>query len=299
MIIAIDGPAASGKSTVAKAVARRLGIQYLDTGAMYRAVTWLALERGIAPDDAEAVTELALAHPVTFAYEDGAALPSGVFVDGIDVTTAVRLPAVDSNVSAVASIPAVRVALVEQQRVLAGVRDTVMEGRDIGTVVFPAAEVKVFLTASPEERARRRRIDLANQGHDVQADEVQARLERRDHLDSTREASPLGQAADAELLDTTGLTIDDLTSGFRYYNADACRLLAGEEATLLDYQDIGVLLIIRHANLRVAEIPVAMNPRRVGASRVFSSWWTVGRYMLETTLLCLASWNRGRAARSR
>ena len=210
MIIAIDGPAASGKSTVAKAVARRLGIQYLDTGAMYRAVTWLALERGIAPDDAEAVTELALAHPVTFAYEDGAALPSGVFVDGIDVTTAVRLPAVDSNVSAVASIPAVRVALVEQQRVLAGVRDTVMEGRDIGTVVFPAAEVKVFLTASPEERARRRRIDLANQGHDVQADEVQARLERRDHLDSTREASPLGQAADAELLDTTGLTIDEV-----------------------------------------------------------------------------------------
>ena len=97
----------------------------------------------------------------------------------------------------------------------------------------------------------------------------------------------------------TGLTIDDLTSGFRHYNAEACRLLAGEEATLLDYQDIGVLLMIRHANLRVAEIPVAMNPRRTGASRVFSSWWTVGRYMLETTLLCLASWNRGRAGRSR
>lgn len=97
----------------------------------------------------------------------------------------------------------------------------------------------------------------------------------------------------------TGLQIEDLTSGFRYYNADACRLLAGEEATLLDYQDIGVLLLMRHANLRVAEIPVAMNPRRSGVSRVFSSWWTVGRYMLETTLLCLASWNRGRATRSR
>jgi glycosyltransferase involved in cell wall biosynthesis len=97
----------------------------------------------------------------------------------------------------------------------------------------------------------------------------------------------------------TGLDIDDLTSGFRYYDAEACRLLAGEEATLLDYQDIGVLLLIRHANLRVAEIPVAMSPRRSGASRVFSSWWTVGRYMLETTLLCLASWNRGSVARSR
>ena len=111
--------------------------------------------------------------------------------------------------------------------------------------------------------------------------------------------SPLRHLAWRYFKFLTGLTIDDLTSGFRYYNADACRLLAGEEATLLDYQDIGVLLIIRHANLRVAEIPVAMNPRRVGASRVFSSWWTVGRYMLETTLLCLASWNRGRAARSR
>lgn len=111
--------------------------------------------------------------------------------------------------------------------------------------------------------------------------------------------SPLRHLAWRYFKFLTGLTIDDLTSGFRYYNADACRLLAGEEATLLDYQDIGVLLIIRHASLRVVEIPVAMNPRRVGASRVFSSWWTVGRYMLETTLLCLASWNRGRAARSR
>ena len=210
MIIAIDGPAASGKSTVAKAVARRLGIHYLDTGAMYRAVTWLALERGLEPDDAVGVARLAARYPVTFTYEEGESLPSSVWIAGHDVTTAVRLPEVDASVSAASSIPDVRRELVRQQRALAGARHTVVEGRDIGTVVFPAAEVKVFLTASAEERARRRQIDLVNAGHAVETDEVQARLERRDHLDSTREASPLGQADDAELLDTTGLTVDQV-----------------------------------------------------------------------------------------
>lgn len=210
MIIAIDGPAASGKSTVAKAVAARLGIHYLDTGAMYRAVAWLALERTIAPDDAARVTDLAAEYPVTFAYEDGAPLPTAVYIAGHDVTRGVRSPEVDANVSAVASIADVRRALVAQQRLLAGERDTVVEGRDIGTVVFPQAEVKVFLTASADERARRRQIDLAGAGHAVEQAEVRQRLERRDHLDSTREASPLGQADDAELLDTTGLTIDEV-----------------------------------------------------------------------------------------
>lgn len=210
MIIAIDGPAASGKSTVAKAVASRLGIHYLDTGAMYRAVAWLALERGIAPDDAALVPALATEHPVTFSYTDGAPLPTAVFIAGHDVTRGVRSPEVDANVSAVASIPEVREALVAQQRVLAGERDTVVEGRDIGTVVFPQAEVKVFLTASADERARRRQIDLAGAGHAVETIEVRERLERRDHLDSTREASPLGQAPDAELLDTTGFSVDEV-----------------------------------------------------------------------------------------
>lgn len=210
MIIAIDGPAASGKSTVAKAVATRLGIHYLDTGAMYRAVAWLALERGIAPDDATLVPALAVEHPVTFAYTDGAPLPTAVYIAGHDVTRGVRSPEVDANVSAVASIAAVRHALVAQQRQLAGERDTVVEGRDIGTVVFPQAEVKVFLTASADERARRRQIDLSGAGHAVDQTEVRDRLERRDHLDSTREASPLGQADDAELLDTTGLTVDEV-----------------------------------------------------------------------------------------
>lgn len=210
MIIAIDGPAASGKSTVAKAVASRLGIHYLDTGAMYRAVAWLALERGIAPDDPEAVPELARQYPVDFAYADGAPLPTAVYIDGRDVTREVRLPEVDANVSAVASIAAVRAALVARQRELAGQRDTVVEGRDIGTVVFPHAEVKVFLTASADERARRRQIDLAGAGHAVDTTEVRARLERRDHLDSTREASPLDRAVDAELLDTTALSVDEV-----------------------------------------------------------------------------------------
>lgn len=210
MIIAIDGPAASGKSTVAKAVARRLGIRHLDTGAMYRAVAWLALESGMSLDDGELLTALAEANPVTFDYAEGAPIATSVHIAGRDVTAEVRFPIVDANVSAVAAVAGVRAALVGQQRRLAGANDTVAEGRDIGTVVFPAAEVKVFLTASAEERARRRRIDLANQGHDVEQDEVQERLERRDTYDSTREASPLAVADDAHLLDTTGLSVDEV-----------------------------------------------------------------------------------------
>jgi cytidylate kinase len=210
VIVAIDGPAASGKSTVAKAVARRLGFRHLDTGAMYRAVAWLALERDVAPDDAAAVTALARECPVSFDYADGAVVHTAVFIDGHDVTTAVRLPAVDASVSAVASIPDVRTELVARQRALAASQDSVVEGRDIGTVVFPDAEVKVFLTASAEERARRRQIDLERAGHDVATGEVLERLNRRDHFDSTREASPTAQADDAELLDTTGLTVDEV-----------------------------------------------------------------------------------------
>ena len=210
MIIAIDGPAASGKSTVAKAVAKRLDVRHLDTGAMYRAVAWLALERGVPLDDASALELLTVRNPVIFEYADGAQIATSVHIDGYDVTAAVRSPEVDANVSAVASVPAVRAALVAQQRRLADARDTVVEGRDIGTVDFPAAEVKIFLTASAEERARRRQLDLAAQGHTLEQREVQDRLQRRDHIDSTREASPLEAAADAEVLDTTGLSVDEV-----------------------------------------------------------------------------------------
>lgn len=210
MIIAIDGPAASGKSTVAKAVARRLGIRHLDTGAMYRAVTWLALHEGVETTDTEALTELAVTRPVEFDYADGASIATAVRIGGHDVTTAVRLPEVDAAVSPVSAVAGVRSALVERQRELAGSRDTVAEGRDIGTVVFPSAEVKVYLTASPEERARRRKLDLAAQGLAVEQDEVQARLERRDTYDSTRAISPLEAADDATLLDTTGLGVEEV-----------------------------------------------------------------------------------------
>lgn len=210
MIIAIDGPAASGKSTVAKALARRLGARHLDTGAMYRAVAWLALESGVPLDDAEGIAELARLNPIAFEYAEGASLATAVCIAGREVTAAIRTPEVDAAVSPVAAVPAVREALVDQQRRLASAHDTVVEGRDIGTVVFPHAEVKLFLTASAEERARRRRIDLAAQGLEVEQDEVQARIERRDRYDSTREASPLEVAADAETLDTTGMSVEQV-----------------------------------------------------------------------------------------
>jgi len=210
VIIAIDGPAASGKSTVAKAVARRLGVRHLDTGAMYRAVTWLALERGVSTGDAEALARIAEENPVSFEYLSDGPIADVVRIAGHDVTTAVRTPDVDADVSAVSAVSAVREALVARQRELADARDVVAEGRDIGTVVFPLAEVKVFLTASAQERARRRRIDLAGQGVEVDEAEVQARLERRDAYDSSREVSPLAAAGDATLLDTTGLTVEQV-----------------------------------------------------------------------------------------
>lgn len=210
MIIAIDGPAASGKSTVAKAVAARLGIRHLDTGAMYRAVAWLALEEGIPLDDGVALAALAQAHPVSFQYANGGSLATAVIIADTNVITAIRQPEVDAAVSPVSAVPAVREALVERQRELAGESDTVVEGRDIGTVVFPSAEVKVFLTASAAERARRRAIDMHRLGHDVAEEDVRSSIERRDRYDSTREASPLAPAADAELLDTTGLSVEQV-----------------------------------------------------------------------------------------
>ena len=192
-LLAIDGPAGSGKSTVSSALAERLGVDRLDTGAMYRAVAWAALDRAIRPDDAEAVAAVARRAVI----EVG---PGRVVIDGETVTKEIRSPAVNRAVSVVAANPAVRAALVERQRAwVAEHGGGVVEGRDIGTVVFPAADLKVFLTASPEERARRR-------GHDEAADG----LARRDRIDSTRSASPLAVADDARLLDTTGRSVDDV-----------------------------------------------------------------------------------------
>jgi cytidylate kinase len=211
MIVAIDGPAASGKSTVAKLLAFRLGMAYLDTGAMYRALAVEALEQGVHLSDADALTALAHRVAVSFEHEAGSPLPTKVLVDGRDVTREIRTPEADSAVSPVSAVAGVREAMVEQQRRIATeCAHTVLEGRDIGTVVFPNAEVKVFLTASTEERARRRTIDMIDRGVPMAQSDVQARLESRDLYDSTREASPLTCAEDAFAIDTTGMTIDEV-----------------------------------------------------------------------------------------
>jgi cytidylate kinase len=210
MIIAIDGPAASGKSTVAKALAERLGFGYLDTGAMYRAIAYRALEAGANVDDEEAVSQIARSERIRFEDDPSTGLRTRVFVDAEDVTRAIRTPAVDHAVSPVARLPKVREAMVAQQRELGASGDVVVEGRDIGTVVFPNAEVKVFLTASADERARRREIDLVGTGHVVARDAVRDALERRDTIDSTRESSPLAIADDAQIVDTTGMSIDEV-----------------------------------------------------------------------------------------
>lgn len=211
MIIAIDGPAGSGKSTVAKEVAKMLGFHYLDTGAMYRSIAWLALERGISLDDDEAVAQLARTETVVFSHEEGNPLPSGVAIAGHDITLEIRTPRIDKAVSPVSAIPAVREALTQQQRAIAASENIVMEGRDIGTVVFPRAELKVFLTASAQERARRRALQNAQRGFG-ETDEaaILADIIRRDEADSTRAVAPLRPAEDAVMLDTTGMGIDEV-----------------------------------------------------------------------------------------
>ena len=199
--VAIDGPAGAGKSTVARAVARELGWEYLDTGAMYRAVTLGALERGISPEDATSVAELIRSIPLE---------PRGdaVYLGGRDVSDAIREDRVAQAVSTVAAHPEVRAELVALQRALAARGDMVMEGRDIGTNVLPDAEVKVWLTADLDERARRR----ARETGATDVARLRMTLETRDTADATREAAPLQRADDALVIDSTGLTIDDVVA---------------------------------------------------------------------------------------
>jgi cytidylate kinase len=210
LIVAIDGPAGSGKSTVAKAVAMRLGLQYLDTGAMYRTIALLALEEGLDLEDDAVLGQLARSTEISFDHEDGQPLPTRVVADGRDVTAAIRTPEVDASVSAAARAPSVREAMVAAQRVIGHRGNLVAEGRDIGTVVFPDAELKIYLTATPQERARRRHLERVERGEDVQETDVLEGIIARDGADSSREVSPLAAADDARLLDTTGLTIDEV-----------------------------------------------------------------------------------------
>lgn len=198
-VIAIDGPGGAGKSTVAKLVADRTGLPYLDTGAMYRAITFGVLQRGIDPSDWAAIDAVLDSIDLDIGVHD-------VFVDGVDATEAIRGPEVTAHVSAVSANPTVRVAMVELQRIWIDKAGAgVLEGRDIGTVVVPDAGLKVFVTASVRERARRRALET---GDDI--DEVEADLLRRDKADSQREVSPLRPAADAITVDTTGFHIAEV-----------------------------------------------------------------------------------------
>jgi cytidylate kinase len=208
VIVAIDGPAGAGKSTVARALARRLGAAYLDTGAMYRALAWLALRDGVADSDERALAALAEGNPVTL-RQDGEVLR--VAIAGRDVTDAIREPEVSAATSRVSAHPAVRAAMVAaQRRLLGGGGSWVGDGRDVGSVVWPGAELKVFLTADPEVRARRRLGDLAARGTRTTLGEVLDDLRERDHRDSSRAESPLVVAEGAVRVDTSGMSFDDV-----------------------------------------------------------------------------------------
>ena len=201
IVIAIDGPSGAGKGTISRTISARLGYRHVDTGAMYRAVAWKALHDEVAVDD-EAVVA-ALAERSTIVVEGGM-----VSIDGYDVTKAIRTPEIDKGAAAVARLPRVREVLVARQRALGSEGGVVMEGRDIGTVVFPYAEVKIYLDASAEERARRRANDPAHPGSQSGQAAVAAAIRARDTSDTTRAVSPLTLAPDAVHIDTTSMPID-------------------------------------------------------------------------------------------
>jgi len=211
MTIAIDGPAASGKSTVGELLAERLDYLFFDTGVMYRAVTWAALERDVSVEDEKAVT--ALAERLDIAVTDPTGddgRPYTVLADGLDVTWAIRAPAVDANVSMVSTYRGVRRALVAKQRRIASNQPVVMVGRDIGTVVLPAADLKIYLDASVQERARRRWLEMEARGQGAGYQAVLDSMRRRDRIDSSREISPLRAAQDAVTINTTELDIKEV-----------------------------------------------------------------------------------------
>ncbi|MGG5340739.1 (d)CMP kinase [Enterococcus sp. AZ192] len=207
--IAIDGPASSGKSTVAKILAKKLNYIYCDTGAMYRALTYLAIQKNIDFEDETGLVKLCLEHTISFKQTDKEQL---VFVDNNEVTEAIRQPDVTNAVSIVAKHKEVREKMVELQQAIGQAGGVVMDGRDIGTAVLPDAEVKIFLVASVSERAERRYKENQEKGITTDFETLKKEIEQRDHLDSTRAVSPLKQAEDAVKIDTTGLTIEEVVA---------------------------------------------------------------------------------------
>ncbi|RMF61686.1 MAG: (d)CMP kinase [Calditrichaeota bacterium] len=206
IVVAIDGPAASGKSTTARLVAKKLGYLYIDSGAMYRAVTLLALRKNIPTTDFDKVAQLAESAVIQFKMEGG---ELRTFLNGEDVSQEIRSPEVTKEISPVAANPRVREILVAKQREMGKEGGIVMDGRDITTVVFPDAELKIFMKASAEERARRRVKELAERGIQADFDQVLKEIIRRDEADSTRAHGPLTQAPDAVVIDTTNLSIEE------------------------------------------------------------------------------------------
>jgi cytidylate kinase len=203
VVIAIDGPAGAGKSTIAKRLASRLGFIYIDTGAMYRAVALWGLRQNVEMTDMHRMEQLSIAAEIDLA-------PGRISLNGEDVTDAIRTPEASSGASQVAVIPGVRRAMVAKQREIGRRTSVVMEGRDIGTVVFPDANVKIYLDAEPEERARRRAAEMRAKGENPDLRALAAQMRERDQRDSTRADSPLSQAPDAIYLDSTGLSLDEV-----------------------------------------------------------------------------------------
>ena len=204
--VAIDGPSGAGKSTLARSVARELGAVYVDTGAIYRTVGYCAWQRGIDPDAREAICALLPQLEISMGYDDDGL--QRMYLNGEDVTKEIRLPQISMYASRVSALPEVRAFLMDMQRDMARRHSVVMDGRDIGTVVLPQAQVKIFLTASAEDRARRRWEELRERGTPKDFDELLEEIRQRDHNDTSRAAAPLRAAEDAVYLDTTGNTFE-------------------------------------------------------------------------------------------
>ena len=206
MQIAIDGPSGAGKSSVAKAVAARLGIVFVDTGALYRTVGYYVRSRGVSREDTDGIVNCLPHIKIEVRYEDGA---QHVYLNGEDLGDRIREPEISMYASAVSAVPAVRSFLLDTQRDIAAKNSVIMDGRDIGTVILPNADVKIFMTASDEARARRRTLELQAKGMNVKYEDVLREMRERDHNDSTREVAPAVAADDAVLLDNSGMTVEE------------------------------------------------------------------------------------------